>query len=384
MKAAEQYYFAFGSNLNFTDLKYWCQKKKESMPLGRSLGQARLPDMELGFNYSSISREGGVLNVRPRRGQLVEGMLFEIDPSAWPVLDRKEGHPTCYQRVPIHVFDDSGAIVQAWTYMVTPEKFEDFVQPTQEYVEVVRAGCESFGLDTTQLDAAAKNTPTKLALDAVFVYGTLLRGEKRFAALAERAEFECILLATAEGRMLDLDAYPAVLRDPNHEVIGEFMRFRNVAQVLADLDQIEGFNGYDTDSRSLYHRVLTRVDAGDGRLRTAWIYVLARSDQGHTVIPSGNWRAHLGRDETFRKDLFEAHCGQRETEVREQLATRIPFSMEGDHDEVVQSLTPLLARFLDGTVSERRLAQHTGQWVCVPSPGTHVKASTASATQEAR
>jgi gamma-glutamylcyclotransferase (GGCT)/AIG2-like uncharacterized protein YtfP len=376
-------YFAYGSNLNFSDLRVWCDKSKKDDPLERRLrrGRARLPDMELGFNYRSASRGNkGTLNVRRRRGQVVEGWLFEIDQDAWRVLDQKEGAPSYYQRKPVHVIDESGVIVEAWTYTVTPKKFEDFVPPTQCYLDVVRTGRESFGLETTQLDAAAKNAPPKLALDAIFVYGTLLRGEKRFAALQDRAEFECILLATTQGRMLDFDLYPAVLPDSNHEIIGEFMRFRNVSEVLESLDHIEGFNGYAAESESLYHRALTTVDAGDGYLRQAWIYMLTDSGKGRPKVPSGNWRQHLGRYGTFRKNLFETYCGQRETEVTKTLAGTSPFSVGNNHEEAVQSLTPLLGKFLDGTVPEHYLAEQTGKWVCIPTPGTLLKASTSSAT----
>ena len=130
------------------------------------------------------------------------------------------------------------------------------------------------------------------------------------------------------------------------------------------IDSVEGFDGYHKDS--LYHRVPTTVDAGDGRVRPAWTYVLADPDQTQPVITSGNWRQHLGHYQSFMQSLLETHCGDDEGKIIQSLASRIPFSMGGDHDEVVQSLTPLLESFIDGTVSERRLAQQTGTWVCLP------------------
>ena len=357
-------YFAYGSNLNHADLENWCQRKHVARtPLGRSRGTALLPDMELCFDHSH-SRQGGALDLRPRKGQLVEGWLYEVDDAGWLLLDEKEGAPSYYERVPVHVFDDSGAIVKAVTYTTVAGRRQGFVQPTPDYVTVVREGLENRDLSTVALEAAADDEVAPVSLDGIFVYGTLMRREDNFAALADVAELECTLLATTQGRMLDLGAFPAIVQDGDHLVHGEFMRVRNPEQVLECLDAIESFRGYHAGS--LYHRVLTTVDAGDGRLRRAWTYVLADTGHGRPVITPGNWRQHCRREKSFMRDLLNAHCADRETEIVAELASRIPFSMGGDHDQVVQSLSPLLEEFIRGSVSERRLAQHSGQWVCLP------------------
>lgn len=358
-------YFAYGSNLNADDLRGWCERKRlRGTPLGRCRGVARLPDRELCFNYYSDGREGGALNLRQRTGQIVEGVLFEVDTRGRGVLDQKEGAPRYYERVPVHVFDDEGRGVEAFTYTVVQEDPRGFVKPTPAYVEIVREGLKAFGLCSSQLDAAAADAPVPLALDGVFVYGTLMRCEERSRALAKVADLECTLLATTRGCLLDLGAYPALVRDPDGCVDGEFLRVRNMRPVLDLLDSIEGFDGYHAGS--LYHRVLTTADVGDGRLRPAWTYVLAHAGNGRPVIASGNWRKHRGRHDAFMQALFDAHCAGQEVEITNDLARRVPFSMAGEHDEAVRALTPLVGAFMQGAVSERRLAQRTGKWVCVP------------------
>ena len=360
-------YFCYGSNLNSTDLHQWCDRKQRMFPLGRHVGSGRALDVELCFDYKSGSRQGGVLDLRDRRGQVVDGQLFEVAEDGWDVLDQKEGVATrCYERVPVHVCCDKGKIVRAVTYRVVPERrhSDGYVEPRSDYVDIVRRGRESCGLDLRQFEQVAAGETPALALDGLFVYGTLMRGESNFSVLSGGGDLECVLLATMPGRLVDLGAYPGLVAETSMTVKGEFVRVRNLEHTLEQLDRLEGFCGYG--SESLYHRVLTTVDAGDGRLREAWTYVLAQSVESDSTIPSGGWRQHQGTHEAFLSDLLSAHCGDRIATITSALARRVPFSLEGDYDEVVQSLSPLLDRFIDGTVSERRLAQQSGTWVCVP------------------
>ena len=357
-------YFGYGSNLDSADLDQRCREEGWIFPLGRGVSRGRVLDVELCFDYESSSREGGALNLRPRLGQVVDGQLFEVSEGGWDVLDKKEGVPKYYERVPVYVCCDNGEMITAVTYTVVPDRRQDgYVQPRSDYVDIVRRGRESFGLDVLQFEQAAVGETPELALDGLFVYGTLMRKEPNFPVLSEGQDLECMLLATMPGRLVDLGAYPGLLLDSSMQVEGEFVRARNVEQTLKRLDLLEGFYGYGPDS--LYHRVLTTVDAGDGRFREAWTYVLANSSENSATIPSGSWRQHRGTHKTFLVDLFSAHCGDRIAAITSALARRIPFSMWGDYDQVVQLLNPLLERFADGTVSERRLAQVSGRWACL-------------------
>ena len=358
-------YFGYGSNLDRADLDQWCEKKRLMFPLGRSVSRGRALDVELCFDYRSSSREGGALNLRTRLGQVVDGQLFEVAEGGWDVLDKKEGAPKYYERVPVHVYCDNGETITAVTYTVVSDRrhSDGYVQPRSDYDDIVRRGRESFGLDVLQFEQAAVGETPELALDGLFVYGTLMRKEPNFSVLSEGQDLACTLLATMPGRLVDLGAYPGLLLDSSMQVEGEFVRVRNLEEALKRLDLLEGFYGYGRDS--LYHRVLTTVDAGDGRLREAWTYVLANSSENSATIPSGSWRQHRGTREPFLADLFSAHCGNHIAAITSALAQRIPFSMWGDYDQVVQLLSPLVERFTDGTVSERRLAQVSGRWACL-------------------
>ena len=57
----DAYYFAYGSNLNFSDLAQWCKKKGLELALNeKSATIAFLPDYYLAFTRYAIGRSGGV------------------------------------------------------------------------------------------------------------------------------------------------------------------------------------------------------------------------------------------------------------------------------------------------------------------------------------
>ena len=287
-------YFGYGSNLDAPDLERWCKTEGAPFPLGRSLGSARIPDMELCFDYESSRRKAGALDLRPCIGQVVEGQLFEVNDGGWEVLDLKEGVPSnCYERSAMHVIRDAGELVEAITYTVLPRHRREFVAPNADYIKVVRGGLRAFGLAVDQFEAASRDQPVPLVVDALFVYGTLMRGGPNFDVLTGGGELECVLPAAMRGRMVDLGRYPAVINEGRGRVHGEFVRVRDLAGTLCRLDQLEGFHGYD--AKSLYYRVVARVDIGRSQSRDAWTYVLANSRRNHPVVASGNWRKYQTR-----------------------------------------------------------------------------------------
>ena len=58
------YYFAYGSNLNLSDLAEWCAREDRELTLDETAAKiAFLPDYYLAFTRYAKSREGGVLDV---------------------------------------------------------------------------------------------------------------------------------------------------------------------------------------------------------------------------------------------------------------------------------------------------------------------------------
>jgi len=319
---------------------------------------------DLAFSYRSQSRGGGVLDLKPRLGQLVSGILFEVPCQGLAALDRKEGAPNVYHRVPITAIDHKGQLVTAFTYRVRENLRRQYVRPTKDYLAVVRRGLEHWGLDDDHLSTVADNREVACP-DGFFFYGTLLRGEQRFSAL-RRFGIDCVLLAETCGRLLNLGTFPGLVDVGASEslVQGEFVRLRRPEAAIRELDVIEGFLGFGKPG-SLFRRTRIDVHVGDGRVRPAWTYSLNAHANQATAIASGDWREHLGCRQEFLKGLAQAHAGSDELVLARHLASCLPFSFNENREEMVSSLLPLREALSRGVLSERKLAQASGNWTAI-------------------
>lgn len=283
-------YFGYGSNLDLDELDGFC--REQGLPLGlfEPIGLAALPDRELAFSRRSSPKRwnGGVLDVRSRRGQLARGMLFRVrDEAGWEALDRKEGvRAGAYERLETVALRSDGSTAPVRTYTVrTPEAF---VEPSARYVDVVRRARARWGLDTDELERAATNEPRRGG--SVFVYGTLLRGECREACVRTPA-LRSVSAAECTGELVDLGEYPGLRVGTERRVVGELLTFDALEAVLEELDAIEEFHGFEAlGAEHLFERRYVTVRAG-GEERPAWVYVVSAARSG-PVIESGCWRTH--------------------------------------------------------------------------------------------
>lgn len=370
--ARSKRYFGYGSNLNAADWRSSCDRLGLSAANLTPRGIARLPDHELAFAYDSAGRRGGVLDVRTRPGQLVEGVVFEANDDAWEALKRKEGvRRGIYEEFEAVVIDERGELIDVTTYRVTERHRRPYVRPNPAYLTVVRDGLRAHALSADQLLAAAADERPAFHVDAFFLYGTLMRGECRFPALA-RFDVRCALLARAFGRLVDLGSFPGLVDaagGTGEMVEGEFVRVADVEGATRALDAIEGFRGFGV-AGSLYRRKLIEVDVGDGRVRRAWTYVYAGDEDSMAAaarpIPSGDWRRHTGRRDSFLAALAAAHAGGADERVAAAVSQTYPHAMDADRVAATASLLPLADALCRGEVSERRLAQASGRWAVVP------------------
>lgn len=120
-------------------------------------------------------------------------------------------------------------------------------------------------------------------MDAIFAYGTLMRGESRHPVLGSAGPVR-IVAATAQGRMINIGPYPAVL-EGDETVHGEYCEFEDMADLLPRLDGIEG---------SEYRRERVTVALDGGEEAEAWIYLWNGTLQDGPRIVSGSWRVHRG------------------------------------------------------------------------------------------
>jgi gamma-glutamylcyclotransferase (GGCT)/AIG2-like uncharacterized protein YtfP len=290
-------YFSYGSNLNPDDLKQWCSRHDRPFPLGAAIGKAYLPDMEITFDYYSSSRNGGVLNIRSRLGQVVPGVLFEVLPDGWEMLDQKEGAPNHYHQREVVVLTEDGRKYDAITYEVVSDKRQgQFVLPTKDYVNLVEMGLKAHGLEDTLLKLAAHNQPLPYYVDRLFCYGTLMRGETNYHLLDPDRNIISVMQARLRGRLFELGNFPGMIlsESPDQWVSGELFQLREMGKILARLDATEDFEGYGS-AGSLYRRAIMRVTVYGAQHYLAWIYLLEHEPRG-SVIPSGKWRDRMRRE----------------------------------------------------------------------------------------
>jgi gamma-glutamylcyclotransferase (GGCT)/AIG2-like uncharacterized protein YtfP len=109
---------------------------------------------------------------------------------------------------------------------------------------------------------------------AVFVYGTLKRGQVRERCWPRKPLD--VAPATVGGRLYDLGPYPA-LASGSDRVTGELWRFaaEDIVATLAALDEIEDYRGGPED---LYRRAIIECESATGRAR-AWTYLYAKASE---------------------------------------------------------------------------------------------------------
>jgi gamma-glutamylcyclotransferase (GGCT)/AIG2-like uncharacterized protein YtfP len=89
------------------------------------------------FNGRSIRRGGGVANIESGRGT-VHGVLWDVPEHEVSALDRREGVPFVYSRIPVRV-RVGGDWVRAQTYQLV-RPLDDEIAPSPEYAQLILDG----------------------------------------------------------------------------------------------------------------------------------------------------------------------------------------------------------------------------------------------------
>ena len=127
-------------------------------------------------------------------------------------------------------------------------------------------------------------------LDRVFVYGTLMSGFDHPMSRLLAAGADLLGPATVRGKLYLITHYPGLLHSDNAEdvVHGELYRLRNVAELMAALDDYESI-GPDYEVPTLYLRETIPVTLADGRVHEAWTYIYNRPVDESKRIASGRF-----------------------------------------------------------------------------------------------
>lgn len=128
--------------------------------------------------------------------------------------------------------------------------------------------------------------------DYGFFYGTLMAGFDRRRRAGIDGKMRYRGRGHITGALFNLGIYPAAVPSSDGRVWGEIYEFDETDNVLAALDDIEGYTQSDPD-RSLYTRHQARVTVEDGSTVDAWVYFYNAPLGAAPRIQSGDYLAHI-------------------------------------------------------------------------------------------
>lgn len=139
-------YFAYGSNISQTQMEFRC-------PTAIPLETVSLQGYQLEF---MTLHEGtpGFGTILPKESGSVPGILWSLRESDEKALDRYEGYPSTYVKVPVQVRDDNGEITEAMAYVMNPKRNPKLSTPSYYYYKIILDGYTEHGLDLQALDSA--------------------------------------------------------------------------------------------------------------------------------------------------------------------------------------------------------------------------------------
>ncbi len=145
----ERFYFAYGSNINLTQMEYRCPEATPLMPV-------MLHGYELTF------RGGGVATVIPKEDAVTPGLLWSITPENEKSLDRYEGYPNYYHKTDIAVTDpETGKIYYPMMYEMDA-RYRDPSLPSFSYFDGIAEGYRQNNMDTCPLYDALYKTDRQM------------------------------------------------------------------------------------------------------------------------------------------------------------------------------------------------------------------------------
>ena len=136
------YYFAYGSNMDEFQMRERC-------PTAKFTFVARLRNHELCFPRQSAGRHGGVSSVRPSRGRVVWGVVYELTGAELDRLDYYEGYDpnrdpseNKYNRVEMEVEKTNRKKLRCNVYIATVQGPGNFPPSRECYLNYIVRGAE--------------------------------------------------------------------------------------------------------------------------------------------------------------------------------------------------------------------------------------------------
>jgi len=129
-------YYAYGSNMARLHMKAHC-------PSAKFVAAAKLKDHQLVFDMMARVGGGGVADIRPAKGQTVEGVLWDIAETDLKQLDEYEQCPQVYRHENVEV-EAKGKPHKAFAYVGARPAGR--CAPSRKYLRLVVQGAEEHDL----------------------------------------------------------------------------------------------------------------------------------------------------------------------------------------------------------------------------------------------
>jgi len=129
-------YFAYGSNMHPGQMRLRC-------PGCTFVAAARLLDHRLVFTRPWAAWDGGVADLQPSPGGMIEGVLWEITEAHRDALDEYEEYPAAYTRKDVVVETFAGKALTALAYFARPM---GTYRPGRRYLQSLVDGARAHGL----------------------------------------------------------------------------------------------------------------------------------------------------------------------------------------------------------------------------------------------
>ena len=130
--------------------------------------------------------------------------------------------------------------------------------------------------------------------DALFVYGTLMKGFPLHHLLEGRVRF--LGEGQIRARLYSLGDFPAAVEDPKGIVMGEIYQSETMTDLLKEIDEEEEYFPTDEAGSLFIRREVPVRFLENEKSLPAWAYFYNGPLSRARPIPNGDWRRSQGAD----------------------------------------------------------------------------------------
>lgn len=146
----EKYYIAYGSNLNYNQMKHRC-------PNAEIVGTSVLEGWELLFRGSM---SGAYLTIARKENGIVPVGIWKVTEQDEKALDRYEGFPRFYYKENFNIKVLDGKEITAFAYIMQENR--GFGLPSEIYINTCSEGYDFFGFNKKYLNEAVENSKRRI------------------------------------------------------------------------------------------------------------------------------------------------------------------------------------------------------------------------------